>query len=227
MSEQSSQSKPSQRPTIPLFPLPLVVCPDEQLPLHIFEDRYKDMIAFCRKGDEQGMSLAFGVSLATNNKLYNIGCTVRIEEVATEYDDGRLDVITTGETRYRVHEVFSDKSYKEASVEFFDDDDLAPPEFSLRQKVITLHLKLVELVKGKTDIVNYEPDERASFRIAHSSGLDVLQKQKLLELTSETKRLELLLEHFEKVIPDIERTEEIKRRVLSNGHFKNLRSTDF
>lgn len=216
-----------EKPIIPLFPLPLVVCPDEQLPLHIFEERYKEMVAFCRAGDDRGMPIPFGVSLAYNNKLYNIGCAVRLEETVNEYEDGRLDIITLGETRYKMGEVIRDKSYLQASVIYFDDDDTEPVDMALRQKALTLHLKLVELVKGKTDVEGYEPTERASFRIAHSAGLDVMQKQRLLEMTSENERLKEIVAHFERVIPDIERTEEIKRRVLSNGHFKNLRSMDF
>jgi len=211
---------------IPLFPLPLVVCPSEPLPLHIFEERYKAMIAYCRSGMEYGQGKPFGVSLAYNNKLYAVGCTVDLEEIVNEYADGRLDIITTGVMRYRMIEIYKDKPYMQASVEFFDDDDgVIDP--SLRQRAITLHLKLLELINGETTVEDYDSEERASFRIAHNAGFDVLQKQKLLEMTSENARLEFIVEHFERVIPEIERAEEIKRRVRSNGHFKNLRSLDF
>ncbi|MGQ9805119.1 MAG: LON peptidase substrate-binding domain-containing protein [Chlorobiales bacterium] len=211
---------------IPLFPLPLVVCPSETLPLHIFEERYKAMIAYCRSGLEYGRGKPFGVSLAYNNKLYSVGCTVDLEEIVNEYADGRLDIITTGAMRYRMLEIYKDKPYMQASVEFFDDDDVVL-DTSLRQRAITLHLKLMELINGETTVQEYDSDERASFRIAHNAGFDVLQKQKLLEMTSENARLEFIVEHFERIIPEIERAEEIKRRVRSNGHFKNLRSLDF
>ncbi len=211
---------------IPLFPLPLVVCPSETLPLHIFEERYKAMIAYCRSGLEYGQAKPFGVSLAYNNKLYSVGCTVSLEEIVNEYADGRLDIITIGAMRYRMLELYKDKPYMQAAVEFFDDDEVVIDP-SLRQRAITLHLKLMELINGETTVEDYDIDERVSFRIAHNAGLDVLQKQRLLEMTSENARLEFIIEHFERIIPEIERTEEIKRRVRSNGHFKNLRSLDF
>lgn len=210
----------AEKSTIPIFPLPLVVCPEETLPLHIFEERYKAMIAYCRSENKP-----FGVSLAYNNKLYPIGCAVELEEIVTEYPDGRMDIITIGVMRYKMLETYKDKPYMRAAVEFFDDDG-EPTDPSLRQRVITLHLKFIELLQGETTIEDYDLNERVSFRVAQSAGFDVLQKQKVLEMTNENKRLELLIEHFEKIIPDIERTEEIKRRVRSNGHFKNLRSFD-
>ncbi|KER09587.1 MAG: hypothetical protein HY22_10860 [[Candidatus Thermochlorobacteriaceae] bacterium GBChlB] len=216
----------SEKTIIPLFPLPLVVCPDETLPLHIFEERYKAMIAFCRPAAAGGAPKPFGVSLAYNNKLYPIGCTVLIEEIVNEYEDGRLDIITVGAMRYKMLETYKDKPYMRAAVEFFDDDGEATDN-NLRQKAIALHLKFIELLNGETTVEEYDADERVSFRIAHSAGFDVIQKQKVLEMTNENARLELLIEHFEKNIPEIERTEEIKRRVRSNGHFKNLRSLDF
>lgn len=190
------------------------------MPLHIFEERYKAMIAYCRSENKP-----FGVSLAYNNKLYPIGCAVELEEIVTEYPDGRMDIITIGVMRYKMLETYKDKPYMRAAVEFFDDDG-EPTDPSLRQRVITLHLKFIELLQGETTIEDYDLNERVSFRVAQSAGFDVLQKQKVLEMTNENKRLELLIEHFEKIIPDIERTEEIKRRVRSNGHFKNLRSFD-
>jgi Lon protease-like protein len=215
-----------EKTIIPLFPLPLVVCPDETLPLHIFEDRYKALMASCRPTSIAGESKPFGVSLAYNNKLYPIGCTVEIDEVVNEYEDGRLDIITVGAMRYRMLETYKDKPYMRAAVEFFDDDGEATDN-ALRQKAIALHLKFTELLNGETTVEEYDTDERVSFRITHSAGFDVMQKQKVIEMTNENARLELLIEHFEKSIPEIERTEEIKRRVRSNGHFKNLRSLDF
>lgn len=216
----------SDKTILPLFPLPLVVCPGESLPLHIFEERYKEMIAFCRSSESQ-LESQFGVSLAYNNKLYSIGCSVRIEDIVKEYSDGRLDIINIGVKRYKMVEIFKDKSYVRASIEFFDDEDEdALADSSLVQNAILLHKKLNEIIKGEGKVVEIPSGQKISFALAHSSGLDVLQKQRVIEMISETKRLEFLVEHYEKVLPEIERTEEIKRRILSNGHFKNFRSPD-
>ncbi|NTW48330.1 MAG: ATP-dependent protease [Chlorobiales bacterium] len=216
----------SDKQIIPLFPLPLVVCPGELLPLHIFEDRYKQMIAFCRGQNEDKQTSPFGVSLAYNNKLYNIGCSVRIEEIVKEYGDGRLDITTVGLMRYKMLEIYKDLPYIRASVEFFDDDDPEPFDLMLRERAIALHQRLNELVKGEAIQDDFAHSEQTSFQITHSAGFDVVQKQRILEMTSENQRLHAIVTHFERVIPDIEKAEEIKRRVLSNGHFKNLRSSD-
>jgi Lon protease-like protein len=216
----------SDKQIIPLFPLPLVVCPGELLPLHIFEDRYKQMIAFCRGQNEDKQTSSFGVSLAYNNKLYNIGCSVRIEEIVKEYGDGRLDITTVGLMRYKMLEIYKDLPYIRASVEFFDDDDPEPFDLMLRERAIALHQRLNELVKGEAIQDDFAHSEQTSFQITHSAGFDVVQKQRILEMTSENQRLHAIVTHFERVIPDIEKAEEIKRRVLSNGHFKNLRSSD-
>ncbi len=215
----------SDKTIIPLFPLPLVVCPGETLPLHIFEERYKEMIAYCRGNENQPSSL-FGVSLAYNNKLYSIGCAVKIENIVKEYADGRLDVINTGVKRYKMNEIYKDKAYVRASIDYFDDEDTVQADKKLVKKALKLHKKLNELIKGETIDQDIPEDKQVSFVLAHSAGFDVLQKQRLIEMLGENKRLEFLVEHFEKVLPEIERTEEIKRRVLSNGHFKNLRSSD-
>ncbi len=215
----------SDKTIIPLFPLPLVVCPGESLPLHIFEERYKEMIAYCRGNESQPASL-FGVSLAYNNKLYSIGCAVKIENIVKEYSDGRLDVINIGMKRYKMNEIYKDKSYVRASIDYFEDDESVDIDPLLVEKAINLHKKLNELIKGEAESQVIPEGQEVSFFLAHSAGFDVLQKQQVIEMLSENKRLEFLIEHFEKVIPEIERTEEIKRRVLSNGHFKNLRSSD-
>jgi Lon protease-like protein len=215
----------AEKQIIPLFPLPLVVCPGEALPLHIFEERYKSMITLCRNSDNPQQSKPFGVSLAYNNKLYPVGCTVEIDEIVNEYEDGRIDLITTGVMRYRMIEVYKDKPYMQAAVEFFDDSE-PTTDYNLRQRAVALHLKLSELINGDAPVEDLDADDRASFRIAHSAGFDVMQKQKILEMLSESKRLEFIIAHFERVIPEIEHAEEIKRRVRSNGHFKNLRSLD-
>jgi len=211
---------------IPLFPLPVVVCPTEPLPLHIFEDRYKQMIADCRREMLGDKPLPFGVSLAYNNKLYTIGCSVEIAEVVNEYPDGQLDIITTGLTRYKMIETYRDRAYMRAQVEYFEDDD-HHVDLLQRERAITLHMKFRELIQGETFVEEYEETDSVSFRIAHSSGFDVLQKQKLLEMRSETERLLFIISYFEKAIPEIERSEEIKRRVRSNGHFKNFDSPNF
>ena len=102
--------------TIPLFPLGVVLVPDSQLPLHIFEERYKLMINMCL--DEKKV---FGIVYFNGNEVSNIGCTARILKVQKRYADGRMDIITCGDRRFLIHELIDEKAYLQAGIEYFDD----------------------------------------------------------------------------------------------------------
>ena len=103
---------------IPLFPLGVVLLPDMQLPLHIFEERYKRMIADCLAED-----IPFGIVLFDGQSIRAVGCLARITEVMERYDDGRLDIMTRGEERFVIQELIEDRAYMEARVFFFDDTE--------------------------------------------------------------------------------------------------------
>ncbi len=103
---------------LPLFPLPLVLFPRTPLPLHIFEDRYKEMI-----GDVLPNRSEFGVVLARENGILNAGCTAVVEEVLERHPDGRMDILTVGRRRFEILDLNDEKSYLRGAVEFFDDDE--------------------------------------------------------------------------------------------------------
>src|ERR1035437_735986 len=106
---------------IPLFPLQLVVFPRTHIPLHIFEDRYKEMVGEAiRDGSE------FGIVLSKEDRILNAGCTVMVEKVLEMYPDGRMDILTRGQRRFEIVSLNEEKEYLQGEVEFFDDDDLAP-----------------------------------------------------------------------------------------------------
>ena len=107
---------------IPIFPLSIVVFPEQTLPLHIFEDRYKEMIADCRVAEQHGGELPIGISFGQDTSVHReVGCSVVLAKVLNEYDDGRLDIITVGRQRYRIGQTYSDRSYLTAEVQFFVD----------------------------------------------------------------------------------------------------------
>jgi len=112
---------------IPLFPLQLVVFPRTHLPLHIFEERYKEMV-----GNAIRDSSEFGIVLAKEEGILNAGCTVMVEKVLEMYPDGRMDIMTLGQRRFEIVSLNEDKDYLQAEVEFFDDDDLSPVPAELR-----------------------------------------------------------------------------------------------
>src|SRR5438477_12634869 len=106
---------------LPLFPLQVVLLPGSQLPLHIFEDRYKEMI-----GEVLRDKLEFGVVLASEKGIVNTGCTATVDRVLREYPDGRLDILTRGRRRFEILLLNDERSFLRGAVEFFDDDEPDP-----------------------------------------------------------------------------------------------------
>ena len=205
---------------IPLFPLPLVVLPGEIVPLHVFEERYKAMIADCRAGS--GPARPFGIALARGKEVHAAGCTVSIVEVMREYEDGRLDIVTVGQTRFRVRELFHDRPYHTAEVEYFGDRD-EPVDAALRRRAIDAFDRLgrATAVPGAGTAVAGE--RLASFRIGAGALADPLEKQHLLELTSENERLGYLVEVLERLIAEHAEHNEAQKLAGSNGKLRTLR----
>ncbi len=204
--------------SIPLFPLELVLYPNEQLPLHIFEDRYRDMITHCLNEEEP-----FGVILIQDGKMADLGCTPHIEQVVTTYTDGRMDIIVHGVQRFRVAQAYEKLAYMTAEVEHVKEPD-EPIQVDMRERVITQHMRLLELAGKKVRPTTYQNLDGISYFIAHNAGLKTDQKQEVLELLSENERINYLAEHLEMLIPRVEEFEGVRKKVQSNGHFKDFPS---
>ncbi len=116
---------------LPLFPLQVVLLPDAELPLHIFEDRYKEMIAEVLRD-----KIEFGVVLANERGIVNTGCTATIERVLREYPDGRLDILTVGRRRFEIERVNEERPFLRGEVDYFDDEDETLPEDEFRVRAI-------------------------------------------------------------------------------------------
>lgn len=202
--------------SLPLFPLNLVLYPGERLPLHIFEDRYKKLTQHCLDHD-----VPFGIVRAENDSLAAVGTTARIQEVVTRYDDGRLDIAVEGEERFELREVYDEKSYFTGDVVLLEDEP-SDVDLDLKERVITQHMKLLELAGRTVRPDLYEDVQTLSYVLARNAALDGDQKQELLELTSENDRIEYLIQHFESLIPRVEQKEDVHRRIRSNGHFKDF-----
>jgi len=199
---------------LPLFPLNVVLYPGERLPLHIFEMRYREMVRYCL--DEQ---VAFGVVLVWEQELAQVGCTARIEQVVRRYEDGRLDLMTVGEERFRVLQTFEEQPYLTASVEQMPDQD-AKLDALLRERAITQHLRLLELLGEPIRPSAYQGKEPISYYLAQRAGLTLIQKQDMLEMKSEADRLTFLVAHFQSLVPRLAEARANQRKVQSNGHFK-------
>src|SRR5712692_4869615 len=171
---------------LPLFPLQVVVFPRTQLRLHIFEDRYKEMI-----GEAIHNKSEFGVVLAKEDGVVNAGCTVMVDEISKTYPDGKMDIVTSGRRRFEIMMLNQDKNYLRGEVQFFDDDEPGPAPLEVQHKALTQYRKLVEI--GET-LPFPEPnltDPQLSFQLAQSlQDLDFLNM--LLRKRSETERLKEL-----------------------------------
>ncbi len=155
---------------LPLFPLQLVVFPRTQLPLHIFEDRYKEMVGEAIENQSE-----FGIVLAKEDGIVNAGCTVVVkDQVVTRYEDGRMDIMTRGARRFEIVLLNEEKSYLRGEVEFFDDEDPEPVPEHLQQEALLGYRGLLELgeMRGYADPVLTDP--QLGFQLAQAvqgSGL--------------------------------------------------------
>jgi uncharacterized protein len=111
---------------IPIFPLGLVVYPDEQVNLHIFEPRYKQLVSECYRGKRP-----FGIPAVIDNKLHDFGTLVSITELTAVHDNGEMDIKTKGDKVFRILEVIKeipDKLYCGAIVNYPENYEHANPE---------------------------------------------------------------------------------------------------
>lgn len=201
---------------LPLFPLDLVLYPDERLSLHVFEERYKDLTEYCLEHD-----VPFGIVRVEDDEWADVGTTARIDRVLKRYEDGRMDILVQGEERFRLESVHDRFSYYTADVTLIEDEE-ATLDLDLKERVITQHMKLLELA-GRTIRPNlYEDVDRLSFVLAQNSALEGPQKQEVLESKAEPERIRYLIRHFESLIPRLEAQEGVRRRIRSNGHFKDF-----
>ena len=187
---------------LPIFPLELVLLPGVPLPLHIFEPRYKEMIAECLEQKKP-----FGVVRASSDGVADIGCTAEIMSVTKKYDDGRMDILTRGVERFEVLEVNEDRSFLQAEISLVQDEDEAEPDKPAAQIVtqaVRLHAEIAKLAGAEPS----GPDEHAgnlSFLLAGSLPLDLDFKQRLLSTLSEAKRLEAVVGYLEAILPGLRR----------------------
>ena len=203
---------------VPLFPLPLVLLPAMPLPLHIFEDRYKEMMAEVIALSETGSAESeFGVVLAKDEGIINIGCTASIQKVMRRYDDGRLDLLAIGQRRFRIEGVNEDRSYLRAEVEFFEDVDLTEVSADLKARANAAFKQLLALEGREADTGS---SSRLSFQIAYLLD-DLDKRQMMLALRSEIERLEVLIKAVPEYIIRQERMTLAKRVAPLNGHAKS------
>ncbi len=202
---------------IPIFPLSIVVYPGEQLNLHIFEERYKQLINEC-----SASAKPFGIPSVINDKISEMGTLVEIIEIVKRYDDGKMDIRTKGTEVFKMLEVIKqvpDKLYSGAIVKYPENNIAA---HNLLQRVLGSIREMHALMKVEKDF--HKPDdELLSYDVAHHAGLSLEEEYELLGLLREDQRLEYLKRHLAKVLPVIVGTESLRQKIKLNGHFKELK----
>jgi Lon protease-like protein len=212
--------------TIPIFPLGLVLLPEMSLPLHIFEERYKLMTKVCL---EQNME--FGIVYFSGKQFQTKGCTARIVKISKRYGDGRLDIMTHGKNRFAIKELFDEKPYLQAKVEFFDDQPEAETSAENFQKLAQRGIQLLSQINPTTD--QFENNQFAgrldiksvSFSIAACDGFSFREKQRFLEMTSTSLRLRKAVKALEKMVERLSITREIERIIGGNGKLPKFLQT--
>ncbi len=201
---------------LPLFPLDIVLFPDEGMPLHIFEDRYRKLLEDCVSED-----MPFGVVRYANSRLEDVGCTARIKDMVETHADGSSDIIVVGEERFRIAQLYGNRLYRTADVDVLAD---TPPVVNEeeRERLVAQHIKLLELAGRIPSPSSYQDRRRLSYFVGRNAGLSVEQRQMLLEMRDEAQRIHYLVGHLEAFIPAVEEAEELRRKITSNGHFPDF-----
>jgi Lon protease-like protein len=202
-----------QQQKLPLFPLQVVLLPNAQLPLHIFEERYKELI-----GEAIENKTEFGIVLASEKGIVNTGCTAVVDRVVRRYPDGRMDIIAVGRRRFEILMLDEEKSYLRGAVEYFDDDDFDAPSPEAAAKVQSGYQELRQLDDSEEELPEGTP---LSFRVAQSIP-DLNFRQTLLATRSEAERIRRLAEYLPALVERTRTAAHVRSIAPTNGHAKHL-----
>jgi Lon protease-like protein len=198
---------------IGLFPLGIVLLPTERLPLHIFEERYKELIGECLQTDGD-----FGLVFADDDGMRTTGTRAGVVQVLERFPDGRLNIVVEGRERFRIVEVTSGRSFDTAIVEELPDEEgsAVPVEEDLAE--------CLQAYRRLIDAAGAEPDEfdpgvgSVAFQIAGIIDFTPEVKQELLELRSEGERLVKLTGLLDRAVDAVLLQRTARERAAGNGH---------
>ena len=200
---------------IPLFPLNVVLMPGAPLPLHIFEERYKQMVNECLEQEGE-----FGMVLADESGTRRVGCTARIVELVERYEDGRMLILVEGSRRFKLNNILTGRPYYMGEIEYLEEE---PEEDvnALAEECIALLERVVEAAtEGSVGIEIEPPYRNLSFAIAGRVEFDLETRQQILELTSEKERLQKVKELLTAAAQRLERERQAREKAQTNGHLR-------
>jgi Lon protease-like protein len=195
---------------IGLFPLSLVLLPTERVPLHIFEERYQELIGECLKNEAE-----FGLVYADDDGIRDIGTRAGVVEVLDRFDDGRMNILIEGRERFRLLELTSGRSFQTGAVRPVADTDERPSE-RIVERALALFGRLRDLTGSEVDVPS-ATTEQLSYALASRVELDPTIKLDLLANVSERERLERVCELLEAAAVTVERQRIAAERAMTNG----------
>jgi Lon protease-like protein len=196
---------------LPLFPLELVLFPGMTVPLHIFEERYKELI-----GEAHSTESEFGIALLQGSGILRTGCSAVVAEIVNRYDDGRMDILVEGRRRFHIRDLNNDRSFLQGEVEFFEDLDSSPAPSQSCREALARFAEVSELLDDKPELPLLD-EPQLSFRLAQAST-DLGFRQTLLGVTSETRRLEMVKDHLGQLVLKLKAQTAMRKVARSNGH---------
>ena len=193
-----------------LFPLPLVLLPAEHVPLHVFEERYKELIGECLESDVE-----FGLVYADDDGIREVGTRAGVAAVLERFEDGRLNVVVEGRERFRLLELTTGRSFQTGDVaELVDEDD--PAEADVVSRALGLFERLRQATGSDVEVPPPDTDQ-LSFVLAGRVELAPDVKLELLAELSERVRLERVCELLELASTSVERQRRAAERAATNG----------
>lgn len=205
---------------LPLFPLNLVAFPGEELNLHIFEDRYKQLISECLE-----LKTSFGIPSYVKTRI-EYGTEVEIEDVVKNYEDGRMDITTHALRVFKVMnftDMVNGKLYAGGDISYLE--NVYDEDYSTRYEMISLIKELYQAIDVVKEVEVAE--DITSFDIGHKVGLSLEEEYQLLKIEKEIDRQEFIIQHLKKTIPVLKKVERTKEKIRMNGHFKHFDPLDF
>jgi len=201
---------------IPLFPLNVVLLPGAELPLHIFEPRYREMVKRCLQH-----KLEFGILLSLPKGLARVGCTAEIVEVLKREADESMDILTVGRAPFRVMEMFTEAPLLEGYVGYLEDSPSLAQE-PVRRDLVELYETCHTLVFGDyPKNLNGQPAENPSYVIAGTLPMELPWKQQILESRNEADRQQRLVSYLREWAPHLQKAATVRSRAGGNGHGLN------
>ena len=202
---------------IPLFPLQIVVFPEEAINLHIFEPKYRQLVKDCMID-----GLSFGIAPYVNGHIQKIGTLMQVTSIEKEYDDGRMDIRTASRGLFKIEDFynpFPGKLYSGAKVSPFPSKDNGAP--ALSQKI---HSQLQEIFNILNIHKKLRPVELfETYQVGHFLGFNLEEEYRLLSIPNEYDRQIVVLDQIQKIIPNVKMSASIKKKALMNGEFREIK----